>query len=250
LESIVAWMVALMVSVAPAGRAPATPEAKETQEEMNERYEAIAKDLVAVVYDKNEQPLFKGSQGRAKTAAVLLAIARYESDFRRDVDLGKGPLARGDGGRSWCLGQINLGEPDKNGQTPRRIGVDQNGYWVWSEPGQWGLSGPDLVNQRQNCFKAMLWMVRTSFAICGKIHKSQVEFYLNLYAGGNCMKGYESSMKRMNLAKRWLTTKKTRPPVHDDEVMTSMVATAANQQPIVPVVASSLRPTPPILAER
>lgn len=216
MDIITAWMVALIVSVAPASNHTRIEAARETKEETAVRYGEIAEDLISVVYDEKEQPLFRGPQGRAKTAAVILAIARYESDFRRDVDFGEGPRARGDGGKSWCLGQINLGEPNKVGDTPRRIGVDQAGYFRWSERGQ-GFSGPDLVQDRRNCFRAMLWVARTSFAICGHVYKKQPEFWLNLYVASNCMRGYESSEKRMTLAKRW--AQKKMPGVEDKVVM-------------------------------
>lgn len=239
MDSIVAWMVALIVSVAPGAKATRIVDAKETKEETAVRYEEIARDLINVVYDEKEQPLFRGPQGRAKTAVVLLAIARYESDYRRDVDFGLGPKARGDGGKSWCLGQINLGEPNKSGTTPRRIGVDPGGYYTWSEEGQVGFSGPDLVRDRKNCFRAMLWMARTSFAVCRNVHKRNPEFYLNLYASGNCMLGYESSTKRMTLARKWIQKKLTK--VEDEAVMLQMgQAPNRNEQ-------ASVASTPPLL---
>lgn len=242
MDSIIAWMVALIVSVAPVGARPATPEGKETQAETYERYNEIAQDLVTVVYDEKELPLFKGPQGRAKTALLLLAIAKYESSFRKDVDYGLGDKGRGDGGQSWCLGQIKLGHPTKEGSTPQRIGVNERGFWTWDKEA--GFSGQDLVNDRQKCFRAMLWMVRTSFAVCGKLYKDQPQYFLNLYASGKCvpktLKGYEASERRMNLYKKWVDGRKTRPPldVHDTDVMASMVhVVRASPPPPVPDVA-------------
>jgi hypothetical protein len=46
-----------------------------------------------------------------------------ESGFRRDVHSGVGPNARGDNGRSWCLGQLLLGNTRRspNGYTGKEL---------------------------------------------------------------------------------------------------------------------------------
>lgn len=174
------WLKALMLWAMPPERIVpliATDARRETVEERSARYEDIASDVVAVVLDPEEPPLFRGDDGAAKTAAALLALTRYESDWHLDVDNG---TTRGDGQRSWCLGQILL---DKAGAktTPE------------------GWTGPDLVADRQKCLRRVLHMMRESFRACSSL---PVEERLALYTRGNCASadGRKLSRSRMNLA--------------------------------------------------
>ena len=73
------------------------------------RYESIAEDISAVAMDENEPPLFKGPAGREATAILLSAVAWHESGFRKDVDICKGILSKGDKGRSVGLLQVMKG---------------------------------------------------------------------------------------------------------------------------------------------
>lgn len=61
--------------------------------------------------------------------AVILTAIYHESGFRRDVHSGIGGWSRGDRGKSWCLGQIMLGESGTRrvteGWTARElVGID------------------------------------------------------------------------------------------------------------------------------
>lgn len=111
----------------------------ETPDEARARYATIARALDAVSLDATralggERPLWPWP--RRELVAGLLAIARHESAFRRDVHEGIGPLALGDcsrgrGGvrrcRSVCLVQIQTGGLDA-GREGRRgrdlVGLD------------------------------------------------------------------------------------------------------------------------------
>jgi hypothetical protein len=42
-------------------------------------------------------------------ARLAIATTYHESGWRRDVHAGEGPRSRGDGGESWCVGQIRTG---------------------------------------------------------------------------------------------------------------------------------------------
>ena len=221
MDSIIAWIVSLMISVIPVG-------AQETPEQTQARYESIARDLVSVVYDEHEKPLFPGDQARAKTAALLIAIAKFESEFRRDVDLGE---VRGDSGKSWCLGQINLGRPTKQGETPMRIYTDGHGRWVWAHLKSaygYGYTGQDLVKDRRKCFQAMLWIARTSFEVCRPVHRKNQDRLLSLYVSRSCLLGGEASAKRMRLARKWGSPPGTK--VLDTEVLAEL-KTQANAAP-------------------
>jgi len=212
LNTVIAWIVTIIVSVAPVGRPQFHPDAKETTEETTDRYNAIANDLASVVYDQNEKPLFSGPNGRAKTAQVMLAIMNYESSFRRDVDFGLGKFGRGDGGRSWCMMQVLLGQPEKNGKTRQRIYVQPNGRMGYTTDPAKGWGGEELVSDRKACFRAALSVLRDSFQACAN---NELKDRLSLYASGKCQGngGEQASRIRMGLAMHWM---KTRAPEFSD----------------------------------
>ena len=196
--------MSLMFSVAPPGRKLYIPEAQETVEDATSRYEDIAKDVAYVVWDEDEKPIFHGSRGRERTAMVLLAVATFESGFRKDVDFGVGKMSKGDGGKSWCLNQVNLGKRDSVGSTPNRIVVNIGGGFKITDHQDEGWSGQDLVDDRQKCFHAALSILRSSFASCSR---NPMEERLTQYASGHCDQGEDASRKRMGLALRWMGTK-------------------------------------------
>ena len=149
---IITWLVAAMFAWAPAKEAD------------RGRYTEIASDLAAVVYDPAEQPLFKGDDGRARTALLLASIAAHESTFRVDVENGH---ARGDGGTSWCFMQLHIG----SGKTVE------------------GWTGADVTNDRQLCFRAGLHIARESFRMCNGLPANEM---LSAYASGQCGRSVES----------------------------------------------------------
>lgn len=222
MDTVIAWIVSLIVSVAPVGRPQYIQEAKETEQETRDRYALIAKDLVDVVYDKNEKPLFSGDISRVKTMTVMLAIMNYESGFRKDVDLGKGKFSKGDGGKSWCMMQINLGTANANGKTSNRIQVDSNGVFSFTTDPTKGWGGEDLVADHKACFKAGLAIIRSSFNACGA---TDIKDKLKAYASGNCNAGQKESRIRMGLALRWQEQKK--PSFDDKQVFAWLTAPSA-----------------------
>lgn len=206
--------MSLMVSVAPPGRKLYIPEAQETVEEATTRYEDIARDTAYVVWDPLEKPIFRGSRGRIRTTLVLYAVISYESAFRKDVDTGEGPMSKGDGGKSWCLNQVNLGKKDGLGNTPYRIVVNIGGGYKFTTKPDEGWSGQDLVDDRQKCLHAALAVLRSSFSACSAL---PIESRLDQYASGHCDRGEEASQRRMGLALLWMSRKM--PSFKDDDVM-------------------------------
>ena len=200
MESILAWILAFMVSVAPPGRKTFYTEAQETREEAMERYESIAQDIVDVVYDPNTKPVFRGSNGRARTVSVILSIMLYESGFMKNVDYGVGKYARGDRGNSWCLMQLNIGKErtfrwnTKYDRSPR-WGDDPEDIFE-------GHTGPELVKNRQLCIREGLKVLRVSFSAC-RGRGLPLNQRLRVYASGTCGGGVEGSATRMNTAIRW-----------------------------------------------
>lgn len=214
MKLIIAWIVAFIVAKAPPGRPQYIPEARETIEEATARYESIAHDIAEVVYDSSEAPLFRGPDGRARTAAVIQSVMLYESGFRKDVDLGQGRQSKGDGGRSWCMLQIQLGQARANGRTQQRIILQPDGMYHFAHDGLTGIGGEDLVRDRKICIRAGLHMMRKSFTSCTR---GPVEHRLSLYASGECDRGQAESAKRMSSALRWFQSHK--PEFTDAEIL-------------------------------
>jgi len=220
-QDVATWATARMAAWQPAGKS-FYADAKETEADGLARYDVIARDAFSVAFDPSEPPLFSGPNGRAKTMATLLAIASWESGFRRDVDLGLGPAARGDGGRSHCMMQIQLSTVDPSTKrTKMRVVMDGDG-WKFAYDGKTGWGGEDLVQDRQKCFRAGLHMARVSFRACSGLPVAE---RLSVYASGNCTAGRAASALRMNRAIKWVAQA---PPPGDDSVLQALVSPAPN----------------------
>jgi hypothetical protein len=172
MNGLVAYLISAMLAWSP----PADHEYYEPRGETVARYAVIAQSIAEVALDPAEPPLFGGLDGRAETALFISSVAFFESGgFRRDVELGTGKHARGDGGRSWCLMQVNVG----HGVTAER----------WS--------GPDLVNDRSKCIRAGLHRMRESFQHC----KGQTFIdRLSGYTDGRCRDGADAAHRRTRRA--------------------------------------------------
>jgi len=172
MNTLVTYLLAAMMAWSPL----AEHEYYESREETFARYVAIAQTVAKVALDPAEPPLFGGPDGRTETALFMTSVAFYESGgFRRDVELGIGKHGRGDSGRSWCLMQVNVG----SGTTAER----------WT--------GPDLVNDREKCFRAGLHRMRESFTHC----KGQTFIdRLSGYTDGRCKDGADAAHRRTNRA--------------------------------------------------
>lgn len=175
MNAFIAWLVGTMLVWVP------VPEGQ-SPESVRVRYVAYAQDAVDVAFDASEVPLFKGMDGRAKTATLLLSIASLEGYYRADVDNG---ITRGDSGNSWCLMQVNTGG--------ERVVMKGSLYGYASRASTQGWSGKDLVQDRQKCFRAALHIARESLQVCGN---------LSLYATGKCYrKGEPAGRLRLARAK-------------------------------------------------
>jgi hypothetical protein len=184
-----------MVASAPPGRKIYYPEAQETKEEAMVRYEAVAKDIVDVVYSPNVKPLFTGPNGRAQTVSVILSVMLHESAFMRHVDLGLGKYARGDHGASWCSMQIKVGD----GKTMRwNVKYDRPVAWNDSKDDIFdGYTGEELVQNRKLCISEGLKILRISF---GATKGLPLDERLRVYASGDRERGSAASQARMRPA--------------------------------------------------
>lgn len=217
MSKFIVWVMLFLTTNAPPGRPQFIPDAIESRDAAQARYESIAKDLEEVV--QSEPTLFQGQNAQARTAAVLLSVMFFESSFRRDVDLGVGPHARGDGGRSWCLLQQNVGKGrtlpwnTKYGRFANPVCKDGqvSTKGVPCDPADEvhpGWTGPELVADRKNCMRAGLRNIRRSFAACGRM---PVADWLRSYASGSCAAGGDASARRMNFAMRWFSSHRPDP---------------------------------------
>ena len=246
-EIVQKWVVDRMVAWAKPG-ITLLPSAMESFEDGKVRYGLIADAVLRTV--AKDKSMFGGSRGRIRTAALILSIAMYESSYRKDVDMNLGLEGRGDGGRSWCLMQVQLGSPiwidtegkratltavckqvpipgtnatmrkceyvpppDSKSSTPSRIVFVGDGYEITSDQTR-GYSGQDLVADRQLCFSAGLRIVRNSFNACSKLPMLE---RLSAYASGNCNDGHEASAKRVGTAVRWMS--QYPPPINDVQLV-------------------------------
>ena len=246
---ITAWIFSFILAVAAPGRPQYIPDAVESKEEGIIRLNSVAEDIAAVVWDEDEKPIFKGPQGRARTAAVLLSIILYESTFRKDVDLGLGKHARGDGGKSWCLMQINIGKGNtrpynptmrrfalpacKEGQEPCQVyqkvcpigqktcGKDQkvcpSRACDPTDEIREGYAGEELVANRKLCISEGLHILQAS--LCTALPVSD---WLRAYASGTCDMGSEASQIRMGTAINWFN--RHRPTFTDIQILEALQA--------------------------
>ncbi len=180
MHALITYLLTAMLAWAP----PSDHDYYAPREDTTTRYESIAHDIAEVSLDPNEPPLFGGPEGRAQTALLVSSIAFYESGgYRRDVDIGVGHKSRGDGGRSWCIMQINLGD----GATPE--------HWT----------GRDLVQDRKKCIRAGLTKIRESFMLC---HALPLSDRLSGYTTGKCAADEDLSHRRMRRAMSWWSAHK------------------------------------------
>ncbi len=176
-----AWILALILSLTQHVREqPAYPGWVETDVQRLARYQSIAADIAAVVLDPAEQPIVSGSNGRARTAAQLVAIASMESGFAPDVDVGpcfRGLDGRGprcDGGRAASVFQLHAG---RHGTVA------------------------ELFADRPRAVRAALHLVQRSARAC---LADGPEAALSIYTSGSCDRGKEASAVRVKLARRLL----------------------------------------------
>lgn len=157
-----AWILSILMILTP-------------QAAWSESYPELAS---AIVEAAEEHPLFQGEDGVEETALLLVAVAKYESEFNAD--------ARGDGGASLGAWQI----------------------------GRSHAPAAELLDPRTGA-KHALRLFEASFRIC---RKRPFEERLGWYAWGRdgCDHALDKSRHRMMLAQR-LKREHPRPPPEEDE---------------------------------
>lgn len=209
METLVAWIFTILVTIAPPSQRANSyiEEAQETEADALARYESIATDIVLVAYDADEKPILNvGPYSRAHSAVMIATTYYYEGGFRKDIDYGHGEWARGDGGKSWCMGQINLGK--------RQIKTEDG--WIEDSARRTleGWSGRDLVEDREKCVRVTRRILELSFGTCRSYNEG-----LAVYASGTCGSeaGKRISRERTRYARQVMG--RFKPPFKDADAL-------------------------------
>jgi hypothetical protein len=197
-----------MVAYAPPGAPVYYGPAKEKPIDTQVRYESIANDIIEVF--RTEKPLFGGPSGKLRSMVLVMSIMKFEGNFRRDVDFGKGPYARGDQGNSACLMQLNIG---KSRTTTWNVVQDRPAYPTDpKEEIAVGWTAKELFADRTKCIRAGVRLLRHSILTCSAKGLPQKD-WLRAYVSGTCAWGSTQSSNRMSLAIWWY---KAHTPSFDD----------------------------------
>ena len=237
-EAFVAWILATMTAISPPHRPHFETVAQESHEQADARYRAIAETIVDGVFDKEVEPVFNGSRGRQYTAMLVTVWWNAESGFRRDVDMGLGRTKTAkagwnDFGRSWCMGQINLGRK-------RRPDPEREGAWIEDSPTTTpeGWSGRDLCQDRRKCLLATLRVMRQSVNSCKSLPFGE---RLAAYAAGRCDSSAGRGISRQRMGTFWRLYNKNRPDYTDAQVMEEIEGGKTSTEKTLLVSADSLK---------
>jgi hypothetical protein len=213
MQQLFNWILTFMLSFSPPG-VILEKEQGESPDQTVERYNKITEDLIEVVFSKENKPLFSEPDGRSHTAAVMLGIMAHESRFLHHIDMGL-VNGRGDSGHSWCMMQIMTGP---FGATSTWNFIDDHPPY-WGDPQEnlrKGVTGKQLVENRQLCFSEGLRYTRWSFSRCG--NRGPLE-KLRVYASGDCSKGGSASRTRLGTAETFWTSTKDQRTWSDEEIV-------------------------------
>jgi hypothetical protein len=162
------WVLTLMLKAEPA----------HAQSPWRASYEATA---AAIARAADQRPLFAGQDGAAKTAAVLVSVAWFESRFQPDAEGDKPKLADGTRGRARSVCAMQVHESNFAALKVTRA---------------------ELLSDVQRCFDTGLELLHVSFGVC---RAQPLEHRLAHYCvGGNgCTlptKGEDAHRMRLALA--------------------------------------------------
>lgn len=156
-QVLTSWLLSILVSLSPLDKKvePRDYEGSYTKEL---RLESISRDIVSVVYDEEEKPLFAGPDGREKSAIFVATWASHESGgFAKTVDDG---TKKGDHGSSWCIMQLHIGK----GKTVE------------------GWTGKELIEDRRKCIRSGYRVMKQSWNTC----KGDPSERMAAYISGRC----------------------------------------------------------------
>jgi hypothetical protein len=191
-------MLAVMEMMSPAHRPHLATTAQETPEQEDARRRELATAIVEAAFDPEASPVFRGDNGRSRTAMLIALKFWTEGGFRRDIQSGfnrdaQAKIGLNDHGNSYCLSQINLGRK-------RYTAQDGSTYYDSATTTQEGWWGSQLLEDPHKCAAATVTLLRQSFGAC---HALPLEERLAAYARGNCESetGRKISVHRMRALK-------------------------------------------------
>lgn len=241
-EVFITWLLTIMTSLSPPHRTHFEPAAQESYAQADARYREVAETITDGSFAGDVTPVYGGRYGRQQTAVLVVVWWHAESGFRRDVDLGlaRARLAKSgwnDFGRSWCMGQINLGR--KSMPDPSNPGM-----MIEDSPAATpeGWTGKDLCSDRSKCFRATVRTMRQSFSACRALPVSE---RLAVYASGTCTSedGRRLSRTRMRQFHSWFA--KGRPQFTDEDMLAELKKT----QEEAPAPSASVPPAPVVASQ-
>lgn len=200
MDFLIVWLTAAMLAWSPPSAGQMGKEAQ--------RYAEIARAALDVSFDPAEKPLFEGPHGRSKTALQILAIAGFESSYRRDVQMG---TKRGKAGDS-CLMQVIIVKA-----RMLHLSTIYGGTYEWLAapkageiPPNGGITADDLVGADvHTCFRVGLHIARESFQVCHD---------LSMYTNGKCNGEIKAKHREMRAHQHY----KMHPaPVPDSDLLPS-----------------------------
>jgi hypothetical protein len=185
---VLSWLVALLTSLT------LTPKSEDGKAAMSQARSDVATEVIEVSYDPSEPPLYKGVDGRAKTAVLLSVIAALETRLASDVRSGHCPTGQCDHGQAVGLMQVHPGE---GGIKLTRLGYRRCGPRDAS-----CLHASDLVSNEALAIRLALHMIRQNglASYCGEVPEGAV------------------TELRRRTARGWFT--QHAPPASDESVLT------------------------------
>ena len=160
-QAVISWLISLLTSMT------LTPKSLDARAAMEQARREVGAEVAQVAYDPSEPPLYKGPDGRAKTAALLGVIASLESRLASHVRAGQclshecDPNANG-GHDATGLMQIHVG--------PGGILMTSLGYRRCSPREASCLHESDLLRREDVAIRLALHMIRQNglASYCGE----------------------------------------------------------------------------------
>jgi hypothetical protein len=167
-EALEAYVLAAMKRWAPAATMPGRSIA---------HYDAIARDIVDVVSEPGEEPIWKTDVNKARTAILVAAIGFWESHFWQHVDDGSCNSEKWRRGAGKAL-TLRSGDCDQGIAVSifqihayGGIALTEDGGWVgaWGAKGRPLYYGKDLLADRRLAVRVALHIARASIRRSGTL---------------------------------------------------------------------------------
>jgi hypothetical protein len=178
------------------------------------RYEATASDVAEIAFDPQNEPVYRGADGRLKTALLLMSLGSFEGGFQAWVDDGscntpefqkrakEQHRVECDGGAAFSIWQIHpeAGYAVKDGQLTL-LRFLPHGYALAHSDDV--VTGEKLARDRRYAAQIAYYLVRYS----------EHQYHsLCAYTGESCLGAHPLSDRREGRAKDYLARHPFEPP--------------------------------------